>query len=63
MGERIDYYDDLTAPPVNSIKPSASAFVLHDGRVLLTQRSDKRQLVHARRRAGSRRVTKCDRGT
>jgi 8-oxo-dGTP pyrophosphatase MutT (NUDIX family) len=40
MGKRIDYYDDPAAPPVNSIKPSASAFVLRDGKVLLTQRSD-----------------------
>jgi 8-oxo-dGTP pyrophosphatase MutT (NUDIX family) len=40
MGERIDYYDDPAAPPVNSIKPSASAFVLRDGAVLLTCRSD-----------------------
>jgi 8-oxo-dGTP pyrophosphatase MutT (NUDIX family) len=40
MGERIDYYDDPAAPPVNSIKPSASAFVLHEGKVLLTERSD-----------------------
>jgi 8-oxo-dGTP pyrophosphatase MutT (NUDIX family) len=40
MGERIDYFDDPAAPPVNSIKPSASAFVLRQGKVLLTQRSD-----------------------
>jgi len=40
MGERIDYYDDPAAPAVNSIKPSASAFVLRDGAVLLTCRSD-----------------------
>ena len=40
MAERIDYYDDPAAPPVNSVKPSAAAFVLHDGAVLLTCRSD-----------------------
>lgn len=40
MGERIDYYDDAAAPPANSVKPSASAFVLHDGKVLMTKRSD-----------------------
>jgi 8-oxo-dGTP pyrophosphatase MutT (NUDIX family) len=40
MGRRIDYYDDPAAPPANSVKPSAAVFVLHDGKVLLTQRSD-----------------------
>lgn len=40
MGQRIDYYDDPAAPPTNSVKPSASAFVLHDGRLLLTRRTD-----------------------
>src|SRR4051794_20034533 len=40
MGERIDYYDDPTAPTANSIKPSAAAFVLWDGAVLLTRRTD-----------------------
>ena len=40
MGQRIDYYDDPDAPEANSVKPSASAFVLHQGRVLLTQRAD-----------------------
>lgn len=40
MGERFDYYDDPAAPPANSVKPSAAAFILHDGRILLTQRSD-----------------------
>ena len=40
MGKRIDYFDDPSAPPANSVKPSASAFVLRDGAVLLTCRSD-----------------------
>ena len=40
MGQRIDYFDDPDAPAANSVKPSASAFVLRDGRVLLTQRTD-----------------------
>ena len=40
MGRRIDYYDDPAAPPANSVKPSAAAFVLHNGKVLLTQRAD-----------------------
>jgi 8-oxo-dGTP pyrophosphatase MutT (NUDIX family) len=40
MGERIDYFDDPAAPPANSVKPSASTFVLRDGAVLLTCRSD-----------------------
>ena len=40
MGERIDYYDDPKAPQANSVKPSASAFVLRDGKVLMTQRAD-----------------------
>ena len=40
MGERFDYYDDPDAPPANSIKPSAAAFVLRDGAILLTRRSD-----------------------
>ena len=40
MGQRIDYFDDPDAPPANSVKPSASAFVLRNGRVLLTQRTD-----------------------
>lgn len=40
MGHRVDYFDDPAAPAVNSVKPSASAFVLRDGRVLLTQRTD-----------------------
>lgn len=40
MGQRIDYYDDPAAPPANSIRPSAAAFVVHDGKVLLTRRSD-----------------------
>lgn len=40
MGERFDYYDDPKAPPANSIHPSAGAFVLRDGAVLLIRRSD-----------------------
>src|SRR3954447_1793367 len=40
MGRRIDYYDDPAAPPANSVKPSAAAFVIHDSKVLLTQRTD-----------------------
>ena len=40
MGRRIDYYDDPAAPPANSVKPSAAAFVMHDSKVLLTQRTD-----------------------
>ena len=40
MGERFDYFDDPAAPPANSVKPSAAAFVLHEGKLLLTQRSD-----------------------
>lgn len=40
MAQRLDYFDDPAAPPANSVKPSASAFVLHDGRLLITQRSD-----------------------
>jgi 8-oxo-dGTP pyrophosphatase MutT (NUDIX family) len=40
MGKRIDYFDDPSAPAANSVKPSATAFVVRDGRVLLTCRSD-----------------------
>ena len=40
MGQRIDYYDDPAAPPANSVKPSAAAFVVHEGSILLTCRSD-----------------------
>lgn len=41
MGRRIDWYDDPTAPDVNSIKPSAGAFVQDDrGHVLLIRRDD-----------------------
>lgn len=40
MGKRFDYFDDPAAPPANSVKPSATAFVLRDGAVLLTCRSD-----------------------
>jgi 8-oxo-dGTP pyrophosphatase MutT (NUDIX family) len=40
MGERIDYYDDPKAPQANSVKPSASAFVLRNGKVLMSRRVD-----------------------
>jgi len=40
MGRRIDYFDDPAAPAANSVKPSAAAFVLCDGAVLLTRRTD-----------------------
>ncbi len=40
MGQRLDYFDDPAAPAANSVKPSAAAFVLRDGKLLLTQRSD-----------------------
>lgn len=41
MGRRIDWYDDPAAPAVNSIKPSAGAFVRDgSGRVLLIRRDD-----------------------
>ena len=40
MGTRIDYYDDPAAPAANSLRPSASAFVLHRGAILLIRRSD-----------------------
>jgi 8-oxo-dGTP pyrophosphatase MutT (NUDIX family) len=40
MGRRIDYFDDPAAPAANSVKPSAATFVLHNGTVLLTRRSD-----------------------
>jgi ADP-ribose pyrophosphatase YjhB (NUDIX family) len=37
---RIDFYDDPAAPEINSVRPAASAFVEHDGTVLLIRRSD-----------------------
>jgi 8-oxo-dGTP pyrophosphatase MutT (NUDIX family) len=40
MGRRIDYHQDPDAPAVNSVRPSASAFVQKDGAVLLICRSD-----------------------
>lgn len=41
MGRRIDWYDDPSAPEVNTIKPSAGAFVRDDpGRILLICRDD-----------------------
>ena len=41
MARRIDWYDDPSAPEVNSLKPSAGAFVRDDaGRILLIRRDD-----------------------
>ncbi|MEU0312961.1 NUDIX domain-containing protein [Nocardioides sp. NPDC006273] len=41
MGRRIDWYDDPSAPDVNSVKPSAGAFVRDDtGNILLIRRND-----------------------
>jgi 8-oxo-dGTP pyrophosphatase MutT (NUDIX family) len=41
MGRRIDWYDDPSAPEVNSVKPSAGAFVRDDpGNILLIRRDD-----------------------
>lgn len=40
MRTRVDYYDDPDAPPVNSVRPAASAFVMRDHRVLLIERTD-----------------------
>lgn len=41
MGRRIDWYDDPSAPEVNSVKPSAGAFVRDDaGHILLIRRDD-----------------------
>lgn len=41
MGRRIDWYDDPNAPEVNSVKPSAGAFVRDErGRILLIRRDD-----------------------
>ncbi|MCX5042518.1 NUDIX domain-containing protein [Aldersonia sp. NBC_00410] len=40
MGQRIDYNNDPSAPPANSVRPSAGAFVSRDGAVLLICRSD-----------------------
>lgn len=38
---RIDYYDDPSAPPANSLVPAASAVVVDDdGRILLARRRD-----------------------
>ncbi|HET9648306.1 MAG TPA: NUDIX domain-containing protein [Microlunatus sp.] len=40
MGQRFDYFDDPDAPPANSVKPSAAAFVRHGNHVLLACRAD-----------------------
>lgn len=41
MARRIDYYDDPSAPPANSIVPSVNVVVTNDqGDVLLIKRSD-----------------------
>lgn len=41
MSRRIDYYDDPSAPPANSIVPSANVAVLDDeGRILVIHRTD-----------------------
>jgi 8-oxo-dGTP pyrophosphatase MutT (NUDIX family) len=40
MAQRFDYYDDPEAPPANSIRPSAGAYAVKDGAVLLIRRSD-----------------------
>lgn len=37
---RIDWHDDPSAPPVNSLVPAAAAFVERDGEILLIKRSD-----------------------
>ncbi|WP_305788365.1 NUDIX hydrolase [Symbioplanes lichenis] len=41
MGERIDFYDDPTAPAATSLVPAANAIVVNDQReLLLIRRSD-----------------------
>lgn len=41
MGRRIDWHHDPAAPEVNSIRPSAAAFITRDdGHVLLIRRDD-----------------------
>lgn len=41
MGRRIDWHDDPDAPDVNSVVPSAAAYVVNsDGAVLLIERTD-----------------------
>lgn len=38
---RRDFYDDPSAPPINSVVPAVTAFVLNaDGAVLMERRSD-----------------------
>ena len=41
MGRRIDYWNDPTAPPANSIVPGTQVYVTDDaGRILLQRRAD-----------------------
>jgi ADP-ribose pyrophosphatase YjhB (NUDIX family) len=41
LSQRIDYYDDPSAPPANSIVPSANVVVVNDaGEILLIHRTD-----------------------
>jgi ADP-ribose pyrophosphatase YjhB (NUDIX family) len=41
MGQRIDYYDDPSAPEANSLVPSVNVVVTNDaGQILLIKRSD-----------------------
>jgi 8-oxo-dGTP pyrophosphatase MutT (NUDIX family) len=41
MAKRIDYYDDPTAPPANSMVPSVNVLIENDaGQILMIQRSD-----------------------
>jgi ADP-ribose pyrophosphatase YjhB (NUDIX family) len=41
MPRRVDYYDDPTAPPANSVVPSANVVVINDtGHILLIRRTD-----------------------
>src|SRR5215470_1466694 len=41
MGQRIDYYDDPSAPEANSLVPSVNVVVTNDaGEILLIKRSD-----------------------
>lgn len=41
VARRIDYYDDLSAPPVNAMVPSVNVVVLNDAsEILPIRRSD-----------------------
>ena len=43
MGQRIDYYDDPSAPEANSLVPSVNVVVVNDaGAILLIRRTDNR---------------------